>query len=64
MVMSIPPSHYVTARDARTRGSHRPRAILSPNDVFKYSFFSRTVRQLNNFLTETTRATSVEKVLA
>ena len=46
--VAIPSDSYITSGDSRTRGAHRLREIPSPKDVYKYSFFPRTVRQWNH----------------
>ena len=56
----IPSDSYVSAGDSRTRGAHRLREIPSPKDVYKYSFFPRTVRQWNHLPAEVATATTVD----
>ena len=58
--VDIPANQYITSGDSRTRGAHRLREIPSSKDVYKFSFFPRTVRQWNHLPSETATAKSVE----
>jgi hypothetical protein len=59
-LVAIPAETYLVAGDTRTRGEHK---FCPPNvrkDVYKYSFFPRTIGDWNRLLPHVACATSLE----
>ena len=62
-IIHVYKSKYLTpATETRTRGSHGFKYFVehTSNDVFKYSYFSRTVREWNNLPSNIVSAKSLD----
>ena len=59
-LIDIPPSPYLTPGDARTRGGNKYRQLPTSRDVYRYSFFPRTIIVWNSLPEVMTQATIIE----
>ena len=58
-LIDVPATSYLTSGDARTRGSSYRQPTAS-RDVYKYSFFPRTIRDWNSLPEEVKGVTSID----
>ena len=54
------PKDMLTRSDRRTRGEHKFRQLSTNKDVYKYSFFPRTITDWNNLPESIGMASSLE----
>jgi hypothetical protein len=45
--VTIDPNTYLNKSDTRTRGEHKYKHIATSKNIYKYSFFPRTIRSWN-----------------
>ncbi|KAK3101432.1 hypothetical protein FSP39_003548 [Pinctada imbricata] len=60
-LVDINPVNHLTPGDSRTRGGHRYRQPRASRDVYKFSFYQRTVRDWNHLPESVTAAPTLEE---
>ena len=60
-LVAIPADIYLLPSDSRTRGQHTFQIPSTRRDVYKYSYFPRTIRDWNNLPPSATTASSIEE---
>ena len=59
-LVAIPADYYLIQSDSRTRGQHIFRIPSTRRDVYRFSFFPRTIRDWNQLPSVVTSASSIE----
>ncbi|KAK6167049.1 hypothetical protein SNE40_021157 [Patella caerulea] len=63
-LIDIPPLDYLTPGDGRTRGTNKYRQPPTHRDVYKYSFFPRTITDWNRLPNVITQAANINEFRA
>ena len=58
--VTIDPNTYLNKSDTRTRGEHKYKQIATSKNIYKYSFFPRTIRSRNYLSAAVAQATDLD----